>query len=203
MGCACALVWLQTFQDEHGNLLVPLQPRPRPAVAPERPGPAPKYGVKAEGSEECPPWLSELVASDFSKTCARDHVCNTCFGAAFCWHCCGEHHRGHDRVVDTDEEVDGWAASVGHRRDSFCIGCRAAFSSELCAHHEGHGHGVIPIDAYGDRHFMRSTGSEPWFSVLGGIETYEDEDGNLMVPLERKRSMFPEPGLRYSTRRHG
>uniref|UniRef100_A0ACD5TL16 Uncharacterized protein n=1 Tax=Avena sativa TaxID=4498 RepID=A0ACD5TL16_AVESA len=161
-----------TFEDQHGNLLVPLR-RKSTAVP------------KVEDGQGCPPWLYQLVAANFSKTCARDRVCNTCGGAAFCRHCCGEHHRSHDTAPATD----GSAPSEGHRRDSFCTGCCVGFCSELCAHHAGHE--VIPIDAYGDRHFVRSTGSEPWFTpAFGGIETFEDKDGNLMVPLQRKLSRF-------------
>jgi hypothetical protein len=29
------------------------------------------------------------------------------------------------------------------------------------------------------------------------VQTFEDKDGNLMVPLERKRSRLAEPGLKY------
>lgn len=39
--------------------------------------------------------------------------------------------------------------------------------------------------------------------VASVVQTYEDKDGNLMVPEERKRSMIPEPGLRYATRHCG
>lgn len=34
------------------------------------------------------------------------------------------------------------------------------------------------------------------------LQTYEDRDGNLMIPLQRRRpgAVIPEPGLKYSTR---
>ncbi|CAM0957532.1 unnamed protein product [Alopecurus aequalis] len=178
-----------TFEDEHGNLLVPLRQKKTPDPEPGR-----KHRVAVQEGEECPSWMYQLLTVNFSKTCARDRVCNTCGGAAFCGHCCGEHHQGHDT---TAKEKDGSVASEGHRRDSFCIDCSVGFCSELCAHHAGHE--VIPIDAYGDRHFVRSNGPESWFtpSAFGGIQTFEDKDGNLMVPLERKKYRFPEPGLRY------
>uniref|UniRef100_A0ACD5U7P6 Uncharacterized protein n=1 Tax=Avena sativa TaxID=4498 RepID=A0ACD5U7P6_AVESA len=183
----------QTFNDKHGNVLMPLQLKMM-----ELPKPGRQYGVKVPGREECPPWMFQLLTANFCQTCAGDQVCNTCGGAAFCGHCCREHHRGHDTAAATAKENGGSVAlSKGHRRDSFCTVCRVAFCSQLCAHHAGHE--VIPIDAYGDRHFVRSTGSEPWFtpSAFGGIETFEDKDGNLMVPLQRKRSRHLEAGLSY------
>ncbi|KAF6988501.1 hypothetical protein CFC21_006026 [Triticum aestivum] len=176
------------FVDEHGNLFVPFQ-----------------WNGEVEDGEELPWWMTHLGTADFSKTCTRDRVCNTCGGAGFCEHCCGEHHRGHETSAAATDETEGSVAPAGYRRDSFCIGCGLAFCSELCAHHAGgDGHEVIPVDVYGDRHFLRCTGSEPWFaSAFGDIETYEDKDGNLMVPGERKRSMIPESGLRYATRHCG
>ncbi|XP_047043180.1 uncharacterized protein LOC124647257 [Lolium rigidum] len=155
-----------------------------------------------DDEEDCPWWMRKLIAANFDKTCARDRVCKTCGGAPFCDHCCGEHHRDHHtasaRPARPARGVNGLAVpKEAHRRDSFCIDCGVGFCSNLCEHHAGHE--VIPIDAYGDRHFVRSTGSESWFiaSTFDGIETFEDKDGNLMVPLERKRSILPEPGLRY------
>ena len=37
------------------------------------------------------------------------------------------------------------------------------------------------------------------------LQTFEDKDGNLMVPLQRKKPRFLEPGLkyRYDTGNHG
>ncbi|KAL6607762.1 hypothetical protein ACP70R_040825 [Stipagrostis hirtigluma subsp. patula] len=165
-------------------------------------------------------WLRQLVAEDFSATCARDHECGAC-RTAFCGHCCGDHHQGHAGVVaaaKAEAEGEGSAAAAAkeeenddegkrrrrHRRDSFCIACRVAFCSELCAHHGGgEGHEVMRVDEYGERHFARCTGEEPWFhDAFGGIETYEDKDGNLMIPLQRRRTpeLVPEPGLKFSTR---
>ena len=156
------LVCLQNFED-NGYLLVPLRQKEWE--------PGRKHGAKVQDSEECPPWMFQLLSANFSKTCARDRVCNTCGGAAFCGHCCGEQHLGHVTAAATaKEKAHGSAASEGYRRDSFCTGCRVNFCSELCAHHAGHE--VIPIDAYGDRHFVRSTGSESWFtaSAFGDVE---------------------------------
>uniref|UniRef100_A0ACD5W3M0 Uncharacterized protein n=1 Tax=Avena sativa TaxID=4498 RepID=A0ACD5W3M0_AVESA len=144
----------QTYKDKHGNLLMPLQLKSALTL------PSPEPVVMVLGGEECPPWMFQLLAANFCKTCAQDRVCNTCGGATFCGHCCGEHHRGHDTAAATANEKDGSAAlSKGHRRDSFCTVCRVAFCSELCEHHADHE--VIPIDAYGERHFVRSPGSLP------------------------------------------
>lgn len=147
---------LQTFQNNEGNLLVPLQRKPAAVAKPVENGPCP------------PPWMFELVTADFAKTCARDRVCNTCGGAAFCGHCCGEHHRCHDTTASIPEEKDGSEAAVVHRRDSFCTGCRVEFCSDLCAHHTscGEGHEVIPIDEFIEWHCVRCTGSEWWFPAL-------------------------------------
>jgi hypothetical protein len=175
---------LQTFKGRNGNLLVPLQ-RTKTAERMAVPELGRKHGAKAQDDEQCPPWVLQLLTANFSKTCARDHVCNTCGGAAFCVHCCGEHHRGHDiAAAATAKENGGSAASKGHRRDSFCIGCTVGFCSDLCAHHTGHE--VLPIDAYGDRHFVRSTGSESWFtpSAFGGIEVRNAIDRHPHVTLD-------------------
>ncbi|RCV15993.1 hypothetical protein SETIT_3G101200v2 [Setaria italica] len=145
--------------------------------------------------------LRRLVAEDFSQTCAPDRACGTC-PAPFCGHCCGEHHRGHDGVVAALLEV-GAGEKKRYRRDSFCVGCGAAFCSRLCAHHGGEGHDVMRVDEYGGRHFARCTGAERWFHFFfDGVETYEDKDGNLMIPLQRRRpgAVVPEPGLKFSTR---
>lgn len=60
------LIWLLAFDDEHGNVFVPLQ-----------------WKENGEDGEECPSWMVHLGTADFSKTCTRDRVCNTCGGAAF------------------------------------------------------------------------------------------------------------------------
>jgi hypothetical protein len=119
--------------------------------------------------------LRRLVAEDFSQTCAPDRACGACRPAPFCGHCCGEHHRGHDGVVAVAASLEvgapGEEIKKRYRRDSFCVGCGAAFCSSLCAHHGGEGHDVMRVDEYGGRHFARCTGAERWFHFFfDGVE---------------------------------
>ena len=139
------------------NLGFPFQPHPEPQ---------PRLSVF---DPLRPSWMSRLAEADFSKACVADRVCNTCGGAAFCDHCCAEHHRGHDTSAAMDHDN-----AAAHRRDSFCTGCRVAFCSELCAHHPagegGEGHEVIPVDEFDRWYCARGTGSEPWFPEFDGVQ---------------------------------
>jgi hypothetical protein len=140
---------LQTFRDEDDNFLVPLF-------------------WKGPPIPETPSWFSYLICQDFCLTCATDRVCNTCDGARFCDHCCGKHHQGHDTAAAAADAKDKEPSEAAHRRDSFCIPCRVAFCSDLCAHHHAEGHEVIPIDLHKDCWYCaRCTGTEPWF--LGAV----------------------------------
>jgi hypothetical protein len=128
--------------------------------------------------------MSQLAEADFNKACVADRVCGTCGGAAFCEHCCGEHHRGHDTSpAPASNGNHAAAAAAAHRRDSFCTGCRVAFCSELCAHHNGaggggvEGHDVIPIVEHDRWHCARSNGSERWFRpIFDGVQVGDSID---------------------------
>ncbi|TVU46975.1 hypothetical protein EJB05_06549, partial [Eragrostis curvula] len=124
-----------------------------------------------------PPWIRQLLAEDFAATCKAERFCVPC-AAAFCDHCCAGHHRGQGHEV----VVRAAAAASGATRDSFCLDCAAGFSAALCAHHAGH-ETVRVVDCEG-RHCVRCTSSEPWFPYFDGIETYVDEQGHKLTPIE-------------------
>ncbi|CAN6325163.1 unnamed protein product [Urochloa humidicola] len=134
-------------------------------------------------------WIRRLLAEDFSAPCREDRFCVPC-AAAFCDHCCGAHHRGqgHEVVVRAAASEGGKAQpdaaqgpARGGDRDSFCVSCGAGFSAALCGHHVGHD--TIRVVVCEGRHCLRCTGSEPWFHLCTGIETYRDEKGHILVPL--------------------
>ena len=146
----------------HRNVLVPLHWKP--AALPD---------------PECFSWMSQLLTEDFFQPCLSDRVCNTCGGAGFCGHCCGEHHRGHDTAAVVAAEIKV------HKRDSFCIACRVAFCSDVCAHHHAvsggtESHEVIPIVNYKDQYCARCTGSERWFLAACGSVRVGDSIDNVL-----------------------
>ncbi|OEL37540.1 hypothetical protein BAE44_0001445 [Dichanthelium oligosanthes] len=137
-------------------------------------------------------WVRQLLAEDFSAPCREDRFCVPC-AAAFCDHCCGARHRGQGHEVVIRAAAAAAAASGGTQpgaaqgparsgdRDSFCMSCGAGFSAALCGHHAGHD--TLRIVVCEGRYCARCTGSEPWFHLFTGIETYRDEKGHILVPL--------------------
>ncbi|RCV44724.1 hypothetical protein SETIT_9G397600v2 [Setaria italica] len=116
----------------------------------------------------------------------EDRFCVPC-AAAFCNHCCGAHHRGQGHQVVVRAAAEGAQSGAaqgparGGGRDSFCVTCGAGFSAALCGHHVGHD--TFRVVVYGGRYCARWTGSEPWFHMFTGTESYRDEEGYILFPL--------------------
>ncbi|KAJ1253664.1 hypothetical protein BS78_K214000 [Paspalum vaginatum] len=51
----------------------------------------------------------------------------------------------------------------------------------MCAHHGGHD--TFRVVVCEGRYCAQVTGSEPWFHLFDGVETYHDEKGHILVPL--------------------
>jgi hypothetical protein len=135
-----------------------------------------------------PPWISQLAEANFYTPCVEDRVCTTCGGAAFCGHCCADHHRGHDTAPAPAPAENGHAAVEEYRRDAFCTACRVAFSSDLCPHHKFEcavvkDHVIIPIVEHLSWYCARCIGVERWFPVIFDGVQVRDSIDRLRRPL--------------------